>query len=104
MFNKLNFTSLKKSNRNLHAYGSKNYLPVSGYFEANFEITRKEPTKFNFIHGQRVNLMNIDLATKSSVLTILNKIKKDYIGKASKTKSIDDATLLKSHFGMGVLL
>ena len=48
--------------------------------------------------------MNIDLATKSSVLTILNKIKKDYIGKASKTKSIDDATLLKSHFGIGVLL
>ena len=37
-FAKLNFTNLMKSNRNLHPYGSKIYLSVSGYFEANFKL------------------------------------------------------------------
>ena len=75
-----------KSNRNLHAYGSKNYLSVSGYFEANFEITRKELAKFYVIDGQHGNLMSIDSATKSSVLTILNQIKKYYTKKINLNK------------------
>lgn len=63
-----------KSSRNFHAYGSKNYLSVSGYFEANFEFTRKELAKFYVIDHQHGNLMSINLATKLSVLTILNQI------------------------------
>ena len=63
-----------KSSRNFHAYGSKNYLSVSGYFEANFEITRKELAKFYVIDRQHGILMSINLATKLSVLTILNQI------------------------------
>ena len=76
-FAKLNFTNLMKCNRNLHAYGSKNYLSVSGYFEANFKLL--ERTLSNAVIDG--NLMSIDLATKSSVSTFLNEIKKYYTRK-----------------------